>query len=91
MRHWDFVSSCDLHLHLASTNNAAAYYLPLGHQTVRAPPEKKTATHKSLEGNKNYLERAVGQVCKIGTVVFVKMSQWLMLEWLGAMFAISIY
>ena len=40
MRHWDFVSSCDLHLHLASTNNAAAYYLPLGHQTVRAPLEK---------------------------------------------------
>ena len=81
MRHWDFVSSCDLHLHLASTNNAAAYYLPLGHQTVRAPLEK-TATHKSLEGNKNYLERAVGQVCKIGTVVFVKMSKWLPLEWL---------
>ena len=42
MRNWDFVSSFDLHLHLASTNNAAAYYLPLGHghQTVRAPPEK---------------------------------------------------
>ena len=31
-----------------STNNAAAYYLPLGHQTVRALPEK-TATHKSWE------------------------------------------
>ena len=71
MRHWDFVSSCDLHLHLASTNNAAAYYLPLGHQTVRAPPEKNC--HSQImrrqqelfgEGSRSGLQNRCSSFCQ---------------------------
>ena len=71
MRHWDFVSSCDLHLHLASTNNAAAYYLPLGHQTVRARLEKNC--HSQIirrqqelfgEGSRSGLQNRCSSFCQ---------------------------
>ena len=75
-----------------STNNAAAYYLPLGHghQTVRAPPEKNC--HPQIMRRQQEL---FGGSSRSGLhdwyVFFVKMSKWLTLEWLGTMFAFSIY